>query len=314
LTSALTAALLQALRASEESLRKPSSLLELLGLLTLSACGDPVSAPDSVASPTQILAAGGQSGAGTASMPPPAAGGSGGSGGTAGSAGSAGGRPPAIAGAGTSSAPSAGAANSPPTPPMAAMPPDFTPEQFCGLIRVDEGGALVIAGCELNIRSIYSLEREQLDGGAWHSTSYGIEAPCNSQGTYRAEVSDIRYGTNGLVESYLFLIRSQAGYDVGGSLAIAYEATRLARATGLVQGNSCQFSVCGAAECGILDTTQLSTVRGDAGAGGGGSGGSASVGGAGGRSSSGGAGGRSSGGRSSGGRSSGGSNGLPSTP
>jgi hypothetical protein len=197
---------------------------------------------------------------------------------------------------------------------MAAMPPDFTPEQFCGLIRVDEGGALVIAGCELNIRSIYSLEREQLDGGAWHSTSYGIEAPCNSQGTYRAEVSDIRYGTNGLVESYLFLIRSQAGYDVGGSLAIAYEATRLARATGLVQGNSCQFSVCGAAECGILDTTQLSTVRGDAGAGGGGSGGSASVGGAGGRSSSGGAGGRSSGGRSSGGRSSGGSNGLPNTP
>jgi hypothetical protein len=202
------------------------------------------------------------------------------------------------------------------------MPPDFTPEQFCGLIRVDEGGALVIAGCEVNIRSIYSLEREQLDGGVWHSTSYGIEAPCNAQGTYRAEISEIRYGTTGLVESYLFLIRSQAGYDVGGSLAFVYEATRLSLATGLVQGNSCQFSVCRAAECGVLDTTQLSTVRGDAGAAGAGSGGSASTGGGGGRSSSGGGGGRSSsggsGGRSSsgstGGRTSGGSNGLPSTP
>jgi hypothetical protein len=199
------------------------------------------------------------------------------------------------------------------------MPPDFTPEQFCGMIRVDEGGALVIAGCEVNIRSIYSLEREQLDGGVWHSTSYGIEAPCNAQGTYRAEVSEIRYGTTGLVESYVFLIRSQAGYDVGGSLAFAYEATRLSLATGLVQGNSCQFSVCRAAECGVLDTTQLSTVRGDAGAG---SGGSATTGGGGGRSSSGGGGGRSSsggtGGRSSsgstGGRSSSGSNGLPPPP
>jgi hypothetical protein len=257
LTRVRDAALLQTLSGSEDFLRKRSPFMAVLGLLTLSACSDPASTPDAAINPTQISVAGGQGGGTIAAVSTGGSGGSAGSGGSSSS--SSGGASPAATG-GTVNPP-----EPPPWPP--GMVPDYTPEQFCGMLRVDEGGALVIAGCEVNIRSIYSLEREQIDGGTWHSTSYGFEAPCNAQGTYRAEVSDVRYGVSGLVESYLFLIRSQGGYEFGGSLAIAYEAARLASASGQVQGNSCQFTVCSASECGILDTTQLSSVRGDGGAG-----------------------------------------------
>jgi hypothetical protein len=146
--------------------------------------------------------------------------------------------------------------------------PNLTPAEFCGFLRVDEGGSIVISGCEENVRSIYNLEREQIDGGAWYSTAYGFEAPCNEQGTYRAEISSVHHDPAGVIDGYLFVIRIQGGYEFGGSMSIGYEATRAISATGSVQGNQCQFTICPAAECGILDTTQLSTVSGDGGAGG----------------------------------------------
>jgi hypothetical protein len=117
------------------------------------------------------------------------------------------------------------------------------------------------------VRSVYSLKREQIDFGTWHSVEYGFEAPCNAQGTYRAEVSSVRYSAQDLLDSYAFLIRSQGGFEIAGSLTVGYEAAKLVRASGVVHGNSCQFTVCAAAECGVLDTSQLGSVKGEGGAG-----------------------------------------------
>jgi hypothetical protein len=180
------------------------------------------------------------------------------------------------------------------------------------MIRVDEGGAPVMAGCEKNVRVIYELNREQIDNGAWHSTDYGIEAPCNDKGTFRAQVSGAVYDATNHLQSYHFLIHEQGGYEFAGTVALGFDATKVTTASGSVQGNSCTFSVCSAAECGVLDTTMLSsTIVGGGGAGAagsqGGSGGSSSTpnGGLGGTASRGGAGGR--GGGGSGGRATGGS-------
>lgn len=168
-------------------------------------------------------------------------------------------------------------------PPVPTMVPSYTPEKFCGMIRVDEGGALVMAGCEKNVRVIYELNREQIDNGAWHSTDYGIEAPCNDKGTFRAQVSGAVYDATNHLQSYYFLIHEQGGYEFAGAVALDFDATKVTTASGSVQGNSCTFSVCSAAECGLLDTSMLSsTVAGDTGAGGaagsrGGSGGSSST-------------------------------------
>lgn len=230
----------------------------VLGLVALSACGDPVSTSETAFTP-MISVAGGAGGAVASS----AKGGSGSGG--AGSSGSSGSSAAATGGSGGAAASSStgGQAGLPAEPPLSTNPPNFTAEQFCALIRVDEGGSLVIAGCEENIRTIYSLEREQTDGGAWRSVAYGIEAPCSDQGTYRAEVSGATYGTSGAVASYAFVIRAQAGYEVSGALSTVFDAARLTVASGSVQGNACQFTICPASECGVLDTSQISTVRGD---------------------------------------------------
>lgn len=268
----------------------------VLWLLTLSACSaDPVSAPDPALAPAPISTGGGAGGATAA--PPAAPGGTVSTGGTA-----------------TGGAPAAPPSSTAATPPVPMMVPDYTPEKFCGMVRVDEGGAIVMAGCEKNVRVIYELNREQIDNGAWHSTDYGIEAPCNEKGTFRAQVSDAVYDAANHLQSYYFLIHEQGGYEFAGVMALGFDTTKVTTASGSVQGNSCTFSVCAAADCGVLDTSMLSTVRGDAGAGSGGgaagsrggSGGSASVpvsglGGTAGRGGAGGRGGGGSGGRATGG-------------
>lgn len=244
-------------------MRKQRSIFLVLGLATLGACGDPVSQSTPAATnPTGISVEGnGAAGGGTGGLAGAQGGSSSATGGPA-AGGSAGSGGVSSGGAG-----SGGSAVLPPPPPTTGMPPDLTPEQFCGMVKVDEGGALVIAGCESNVRAIYSLSREQVDGGAWYSTEYGFEAPCNGRGTYRAEVSDVHYAQNGQADSYAFVIHMQSGHEVGGSLALEYEAARLVLAKGVVQGNQCEFPICGASECGILDTSELNTVRGDGGAG-----------------------------------------------
>jgi hypothetical protein len=225
----------------------------VLWLLTLSACAaDPVSAQDAALAPAPISTAGGAGGATAA--PAAAVGGTVSTGGTASSTGGSAAATPSATGT---------------APPVPTMVPNYTPEKFCGMIRVDEGGAIVMAGCEKNIRVIYELNREQIDNGAWHSTDYGIEAPCNGKGTFRAQVSGAVYDAANHLQSYYFLIHEQGGYEFAGAVALGFDATKVTTASGNVQGNACTFSVCAAAECGVLDTTMLSTVRGDDGAAGG---------------------------------------------
>ena len=266
----------------------------VLWLLALSSCSaDPVSAPDPALAPSPISTG---AGAGGATAAPPSATNSA-TGGTVASGGTTGGTP--------ATPPSSTGA----PPPVPTMVPSYTPEKFCGMIRVDEGGAIVMAGCEKNVRVIYELNREQIDNGAWHSTDYGIEAPCNEKGTFRAQVSEAVYDATNHLQSYYFLIHEQGGYEFAGTVALGFDATKVTTASGSVQGNSCTFSVCPAAECGVLDTSMLSsTIGGDAGAGGaagprGGSGGGSSRpgGGSGGTAGGGGRGGAGSGGRATGG-------------
>ncbi len=264
--------------------------------LTLTSCSaDPVSSQEPALAPSPISTPGGAGAGGSTAALPTATGGAVSTGGTA--TGGAAVAPPSSTAAG---------------PPVPTMVPSYTPEKFCGMIRVDEGGVLVMAGCEKNVRVIYELNREQIDNGAWHSTDYGIEAPCNDKGTFRAQVSGAVYDATNHLQSYYFLIHEQGGYEFAGAVALGFDSTKVTTASGSVQGNSCTFSVCSAAECGVLDTTMLSSaIAGDAGAGGaagprGGSGGSSSTPGSGlgGTAGRGGAGGRAGGG--SGGRATGG--------
>lgn len=275
-------------------------------LLLLVACGDPGGGPEALI-PAISAGTGGSLGV---SQPPGTDSGPVSEGGASGSL-AAGGASGSAAGSGEGSPPASGGA--PTEPPIASAgtgstgnPSVFSGEELCSMFAVDEGGALVIAACSDTVRSVDKVTLEQINGGEWYSIAYGFEAPCHELGTYRGEVSGIRYDESGSITAYAFFVRSQAGAEFRGSVAIGYEAQRIAQVTGIVEGTTCQLAVCARAECGVLDPTKTSTTSGS---GEGGAGGSA---GGGGITSTGGIGGGGAAGIGTGGTSSGGAAGAPS--
>lgn len=258
----------------DEGLGRGVARTGTLGLLVLlAACGAPSHDPGTVATPATSAGTGavpGTSGPADGGVSGSDASGAGGASGAGSISGAVGG-----SGAGGQGSVSPASGGAPALPPSGQAgtgstggSPVFPPEELCSMFAVDEGGGLVITACSDTIRSVDKVNLEQVNGGEWYSIGYGFEAPCNELGTYRGEVSDIRYNPTGSITAYAFFVRSQEGDEFHGSVAIGYEAERIAQVTGVVEGTACELSVCTAEICGVLDPTKTTTTSGWGGSGG----------------------------------------------